>query len=62
MACVRNEGTEELVLLVTRLAPSGVAPRIDQLNPGNWAFCAGAETEGPTESSAGSSTTLDLVH
>ena len=34
----RNEGTEELVLIVTRLAPSGVAPRIDQLNPGNCSF------------------------
>jgi quercetin dioxygenase-like cupin family protein len=34
----RNEGSVELVLLVTRLAPSGVAPRIDQLDPGNCNF------------------------
>jgi len=31
----RNEGSEELVLLVTRLIPSGAAPRIDQPDPGN---------------------------
>ena len=35
----RNESaTEELVLLVTRLIPSGAAPRIDQPNPGNCSF------------------------
>ena len=34
----RNEGTVELVLLVTRLVPSGAAPRIDEPNPGNCAF------------------------
>jgi quercetin dioxygenase-like cupin family protein len=34
----RNEGTEELVLLVTRLIPSGAAPRIDQPDPGNCDF------------------------
>ena len=34
----RNEGTEELVLLVTRLSPSGAAPRIDQPAPGNCNF------------------------
>lgn len=34
----RNEGTEELVLLVTRLVPSGAAPRIDEPDPGNCRF------------------------
>lgn len=34
----RNEGSQELVLLVTRLAPAGVQPRIDELNPGNCPF------------------------
>jgi quercetin dioxygenase-like cupin family protein len=34
----RNEGTEELVLIVTRLIPIGAAPRIDQPNPGNCPF------------------------
>ena len=34
----RNEGTEELVLLVTRLIPSGAAPRIDEPDPGNCNF------------------------
>jgi quercetin dioxygenase-like cupin family protein len=35
----RNESaTEDLVLLVTRLSPSGVAPRIDEANPGNCSF------------------------
>ncbi len=34
----RNEGTEELVLLVTRLVPSGAAPRIDEPDPGNCNF------------------------
>ncbi|MGH2788972.1 MAG: cupin domain-containing protein [Actinomycetota bacterium] len=35
---VRNEGSEELVLLVTRLVPRGAAPRIDEPNPGNCTF------------------------
>ena len=34
----RNEGTVELVLLVTRLIPTGAAPRIDEANPGNCSF------------------------
>lgn len=34
----RNEGNEELVLLVTRLVPSGAAPRIDEPDPGNCNF------------------------
>jgi quercetin dioxygenase-like cupin family protein len=34
----RNEGAEELVLLVTRLIPSGSAPRIDEPDPGNCNF------------------------
>jgi len=34
----RNEGSQELVLLVTRLAPAGVPPRIDEPNPGNCPF------------------------
>jgi quercetin dioxygenase-like cupin family protein len=34
----RNEGSEELVLLVTRLIPSGAAPRIDEPRPGNCPF------------------------
>jgi quercetin dioxygenase-like cupin family protein len=35
----RNESTtEELVLLVTRLAPAGVPPRIDEPDPGNCDF------------------------
>jgi quercetin dioxygenase-like cupin family protein len=34
----RNEGNQELVLLVTRLAPAGVAPRIDEPDPGNCDF------------------------
>lgn len=34
----RNEGNVELVLLVTRFIPSGAAPRIDELDPGNCNF------------------------
>ncbi len=34
----RNEGSEELVLLVTRLVPSGSAQRIDVPAPGNCPF------------------------
>ena len=34
----RNEGAEELVLLVTRLAPAGVPPRNDEPAPGNCGF------------------------
>jgi quercetin dioxygenase-like cupin family protein len=34
----RNEGTEELVLLVTRLVPRGAATRIDEPSPGNCNF------------------------
>jgi quercetin dioxygenase-like cupin family protein len=34
----RNEGSQEIVLLVTRLAPAGVAPRIDEPDPGNCDF------------------------
>lgn len=34
----RNEGTQELVLLVTRLTPAGAAPRIDEAAPGNCPF------------------------
>jgi quercetin dioxygenase-like cupin family protein len=34
----RNEGTVDLVLIVTRLVPSGAAPRIDEANPGNCPF------------------------
>ena len=35
----RNESTtEDLVLFVTRLVPSGTAPRIDEANPGNCSF------------------------
>lgn len=34
----RNEGSEELVLLVTRLAPEGVPTRIDEPAPGNCPF------------------------
>jgi quercetin dioxygenase-like cupin family protein len=34
----RNEGSVELVLLVTRLVPSGAAPRIDEPDPGNCNF------------------------
>jgi hypothetical protein len=34
----RNEGTEDLVLLVTRLIPNGAAPRSDEPDPGNCNF------------------------
>jgi quercetin dioxygenase-like cupin family protein len=34
----RNEGTVELVLLVTRLVPAGAATRIDEAAPGNCDF------------------------
>ncbi|MBA2295963.1 MAG: cupin domain-containing protein [Actinobacteria bacterium] len=34
----RNEGTEELVLFVTRVVPEGATPRIDEPNPGNCPF------------------------
>jgi quercetin dioxygenase-like cupin family protein len=34
----RNEGSEELVLLTTRLIPSGATPRIDEPDPGNCNF------------------------
>ena len=34
----RNEGTEELVVLVTRLSPAGVPARIDEPKPDNCPF------------------------
>jgi quercetin dioxygenase-like cupin family protein len=34
----RNEGTVELVLIVTRIIPEGAPARIDQPNPGNCPF------------------------
>ena len=34
----RNEGTTELVVLVTRIIPEGLAPRIDEPDPGNCDF------------------------
>ena len=34
----RNEGTEELVVVVVRVIPEGAAPRIDQPAPGNCPF------------------------
>jgi quercetin dioxygenase-like cupin family protein len=34
----RNEGSVELVLIVTRLIPEGAPARIDQPNPGNCPF------------------------
>lgn len=34
----RNEGTENLVVLVTFMLPEGGAPRVDVPNPGNCAF------------------------
>ena len=34
----RNEGSTELVLLVTRLMPAGVPPRNDEPDPGNCNF------------------------
>ena len=35
---VRNEGSAELVVIVTRLLPAGAPARIDQPNPGNCDF------------------------
>ena len=35
---VRNEGSEELVVIVTRLLPAGAAPRMDEPSPGNCPF------------------------
>jgi quercetin dioxygenase-like cupin family protein len=34
----RNEGSVDLVLVVTRLVPDGAATRIDEPNPGNCPF------------------------
>jgi hypothetical protein len=34
----RNEGTEDLVVVVTRLIPAGAPQRIDEPNPGNCPF------------------------
>ena len=34
----RNEGSVEVVVIVTRLLPAGAAPRIDQPRPGNCDF------------------------
>jgi len=34
----RNEGSVDLVLIVTRLVPHGAAARIDEPNPGNCGF------------------------
>lgn len=34
----RNEGSQELVVLVTRVMPAGAAPRIDEPDPGNCNF------------------------
>lgn len=34
----RNEGSVDLVLVVTRIVPHGVAARIDEPNPGNCPF------------------------
>ena len=34
----RNEGTEELVVIVTRIIPAGSMPRIDEPAPGNCNF------------------------
>jgi quercetin dioxygenase-like cupin family protein len=34
----RNEGSVELVLIVTRVVPHGAATRIDEPNPGNCPF------------------------
>jgi quercetin dioxygenase-like cupin family protein len=34
----RNEGSEELVVIVTRLIPAGAAARIDEASPGNCPF------------------------
>jgi quercetin dioxygenase-like cupin family protein len=35
---VRNEGIEELVVIVTRVLPAGAPPRADEPNPGNCPF------------------------
>lgn len=35
---VRNEGSVELVVIVSRLVPAGAAPRIDEADPGNCDF------------------------
>jgi len=34
----RNEGTVDVVVIVTRLLPAGAAPRVDQPDPGNCGF------------------------
>jgi quercetin dioxygenase-like cupin family protein len=34
----RNEGTEDLVVVVTRIIPAGAPQRIDEPNPGNCPF------------------------
>jgi quercetin dioxygenase-like cupin family protein len=34
----RNEGTVDLVVIVTRLVPAGAQPRIDEPDPGNCPF------------------------
>ena len=34
----RNEGTQELVLIVTRIIPAGATPRVDVPAPGNCPF------------------------
>ena len=34
----RNEGSVDLVVIVTRLTPEGAAPRIDEADPGNCDF------------------------
>jgi quercetin dioxygenase-like cupin family protein len=34
----RNEGSVDLVLVITRLVPAGAATRIDEPNPGNCPF------------------------
>ena len=34
----RNEGSVDLVLIVTRIVPAGAATRIDEPNPGNCPF------------------------
>jgi quercetin dioxygenase-like cupin family protein len=34
----RNEGTEDLVVVVMRIIPAGAQPRIDEPNPGNCPF------------------------
>lgn len=34
----RNEGAEEVVVIVTRFLPTGAAPRIDEPDPGTCGF------------------------